>query len=127
MNHTAHHIDDELDDLVQRGLRAWTHGDLDTLEAVLDPNVTLGGIEPGEWDCVGREQVVQLLRQRAAEGRTNDPRRVERVDEHTIVVSAEQPGPYGAAATRISIARGTVVAMRQYATGDQALAAGATG
>ena len=120
MNHT----EDEIDDLVQRGLDAWTRGDLDALEAVLDPDVTLGWIEPGEWDCAGREQVMQLLRERAAEGRTNDPRRVERVDEHTIVVSPEQPGPYGAATTRIRIAQGKVVAMRQYATRDQALAAG---
>ena len=120
MNHT----DDEIDDLVQRGLHAWTRGDLDALEAVLDPDVTLGWVEPGEWDCAGREQVMQLLRERAAEGRTNDARRVERVDEHTIVVSPEQPGPYGAAATRISIAQGKVVAMRQYATRDQALTAG---
>jgi len=26
----------QTDDLVQRGLRAWTNGDLDALEAVLD-------------------------------------------------------------------------------------------
>ena len=121
------HTDDQTDDVIQRGLRAWTNGDLDALEAVLDPAVTLGWIEPGEWDCIGREEVMGLLRQRAAEGRTADPRRVERVDEHTVVVSAEQPGPYGAAATRISIAHGKVVAMRQYASRDAALAAGPTG
>lgn len=124
MNHTDDRTDSDLDDLVQRGLRAWTHSDLDALEAVLDPDVTLGWIEPGEWDCVGRGQVMDLLRERAAEGRTNEPRRVERIDEHTIVVVPEQPGPYGAAATRISIAHGKVVAMRQYATREQALAGG---
>ena len=94
---------------------------------MLDPAVTLRWIEPGEWDCVGRDEVMDLLRQRAAEGRTADPRRVERIDEHTVVVSAEQPGPYGAAATRISIAHGKVMAMRQYATRDEALAADPTG
>jgi ketosteroid isomerase-like protein len=119
----VNHTDDELDDLVQLGLDAWTRGDLDALEAVLDPDVTLGWIEAGKWDCAGREQVMQLLRQRAAEGRANEPRRVERVDERTVVVIPEQPGPYGAAVTRISIAHGKVVAMRQYATRDQALTA----
>jgi ketosteroid isomerase-like protein len=120
------HPNDDVDDLLQRGLRAWTTGDLEALEAVLDPNVTLGWIEPGEWDCVGRAEVMQLLRQRAAEGRTHDPRRVERVDEHTVVVSPDQPDPFGAAATRITIAHGKVVAMRQYATRTEALAAADT-
>jgi ketosteroid isomerase-like protein len=113
----------EMDDPVQRGLDAWTRGDLDALEAVLDPDVTLGWIEPGDWDCTGREQVMQLLRRRSAEGRTGEPRRLERVDARTVLVVPERPGPYGAAVTRISIAHGKVVAMRQYATRNQALAA----
>lgn len=102
----------QTDNLVQRGLQAWIGGDLDALEAVLDPAVTLGWIEPGEWDCTGREEVMRLLRQRAAEGRTAEPRRVEHIDEHTVLVTPEQPGPYGAAATRITIAHGNVVAIR---------------
>ena len=120
------HTDDQTDDVIQRGLRAWTNGDLDALEVVLDPAVTLGWIEPGEWDCVGRDEVMELLRQRAAGGRAADPRRVE-ASRATVVVSAEQPGPYGAAATRISSAHGKVVAMRQYATRDAALGAGPPG
>jgi ketosteroid isomerase-like protein len=122
MTHAEHRGSDETDDLVQRGLRAWTNGDLDALEAVLDPDVTLGWIEPGEWDCVGRDQVMDLLRERASEGRTADPRRVGRIDAHTVVVSSDRPGPYGAAATRISIAHDKVMAMRQFATRDAALA-----
>ena len=39
-----------------------------------------------------------------------------------MVISPEQPGPYGAAATRIDIAQGKVVAMHQYATREEALA-----
>jgi ketosteroid isomerase-like protein len=110
------------DDLIEEGLRAWSHGDLDALEALLDPRVTLDWIQPGPWDCNGRAEVMRLLRERAAEGRTADPRRVERIDEQTVVVSAEAPGPYGAAATRISIADGKVVAMRQYASRADAIA-----
>ena len=53
------------DDLVRRRLRAWTNGDLDALETVLDRG-DLRWIEPGEWDCIGREEVLRLLRQRAA-------------------------------------------------------------
>ena len=59
----------------------------------------------------------------AAQGRGAAPMRVEHVDEHTVVVSSEQPGRDGAAATRITIAHGAVVAMRQYASRDQALTA----
>jgi ketosteroid isomerase-like protein len=110
------------DDLVQRGLRAWSEGDLDALEAVLDPAVTLRWIEPGDWDCSGRDEVMRLLRQRHAEARGAQPMRVENVDERTVVVSPAAPGPYSAAATRISIAHGLVVAMQQYVSRDEACA-----
>ena len=114
------------DDLVQRGLRAWTEGDLDALETVLDRSVTLRWIEPGAWDCTGRDQVMRLLRERQTEGRGPNPMRIEALDEQTVVVSPDTPGPYGAAATRISIAHGHVVAMRQYACREDALRAGST-
>lgn len=56
------------EELIERGLRAWTAGGLDALEGVLDPEVTLRWVEPGEWDCTGRDQVMRLLRQRQGEG-----------------------------------------------------------
>jgi hypothetical protein len=37
--------------VTEEGLRAWTDGDLDALEAVLDPQVNLLWAEPGPWDC----------------------------------------------------------------------------
>jgi hypothetical protein len=52
--------------------------------------------------------------------------RVEYIDEQTVVVSPQTPGPYGAAATRISIAHGKIVTMQQYASGEDARAAGLT-
>jgi hypothetical protein len=116
----------QTDDLVKRGLRAWTEGDLDALESMPDPEVTLRWIEPREWDCTGRDQVMRLLRERQAEGRGAHPMRVEFLDEQTIVVSPQtpEPEPSGAAATRISIAHGKVVTMRQYASAEDARAAG---
>lgn len=110
------------EDLVQRGLRAWTEGDLDALEAVLDTDVTLRWIEPGEWDCAGRDQVMRLLRERQTEGHGAPPMQIEYVDDQTIVVSPDTPGPDGAAATRIGVRHGKVVAMQQYASRE-----GATG
>ena len=55
------------------------------------------------------------------------PKRVEQVDKHTVVVASDHPGPFGAAATRITIAHGRVVAMQQYASRDDALASSPTG
>ena len=111
----------ETEDLVAQGLRAWTEGDLDALEAILDPAVTLRWIEPGDWDCNGRDEVMDLLRERQAEGAARWPTWIEYVDAHTIVVSTADPGPNGAHATRITVAGGVVVAMQQYASRDDAL------
>jgi hypothetical protein len=99
------------DELIERGLTAWADGELDVLETVLDPDVTLRWVAPGEWDCVGRDQVMRLLRQRQAEGNRAYPVRVERVDEHTFLVSSTKPidfdGPQPfPVATRVSVADG---------------------
>jgi hypothetical protein len=104
--------------LIEAGLRAWARGDLDALEALLDPGVSLRGVEPGEWDCAGREQVMGLLRQHQAEGAHPDAMRIDRLDDNTFVVSPasggdptrDDPLP----ATRITIADSKVSQMQQY-------------
>jgi ketosteroid isomerase-like protein len=108
------------DELIQRGLHAWAAGDLDALEAILDPAVTLRWVEPGDWDCVGRHQVIQLLRQRHAEGNAAYPVSIQRVDEHTFIVSSSKPidldGPQPfPVATRVTVADGKVTE-QQYRT-----------
>jgi hypothetical protein len=40
---------------IEVGLAAWMRGDLDALEQVLDPQVTLTAVEPGPWDCGNRD------------------------------------------------------------------------
>lgn len=47
---------------------AWAAGDLDALEILLAPEVSLRAVQPGPWDRTGREQVMALLRRRRAEG-----------------------------------------------------------
>ena len=111
------------DELIERGLRAWTVGDMDGLEAVLDPAVTLRWVEPGEWDCVGRDQVIGLLRERHPEGHAVYPVLIEHVDEHTFIVTSTSPidfdGPQPfPVATRITVAGGKIIAMQQYRTDD---------
>jgi ketosteroid isomerase-like protein len=111
------------DELIERGLHAWIAGDLDALEAVLDPDVTLRWVEPGGWDCTGRDQVMRLLRQRQGERNRPYPVNVEHLDEHTFIVFSTKPidddWPQAfPVATRITIANGKVIAMQQYRTND---------
>jgi ketosteroid isomerase-like protein len=110
-------------DVIERGLRAWAAGDLDALEAVLDPQVTLRWVEPGPWDCTNRDQVMCLLRQRHTERHGEPPYRVHvtRIDDDTYLVSSDNPiDPDGPrpflVATRITVAAGKVIEMQQYRT-----------
>jgi hypothetical protein len=116
------------DDLIERGLHAWTAGALDALEAVLDPEVTLRWVEPGDWDCIGRDQVMRLLRQRQTDGSRPYPVRIEHLDEHTFIVASTKPIDYDGpqsfpVETRITIAGGKVIAMHRYRTDDPGTAA----
>jgi hypothetical protein len=109
------------DELIERGLRAWTVGDLDAVEAVLDPEVTLRWVEPGDWECIGRDQVMRLLRQRQVEGNRPYAAGTERLDAQTFIVSSSRPVDSDGAqpfpvATRVTIAGGKVIALQQFRT-----------
>lgn len=108
----------ELDEppAIRDGLDAWRRGDLDGIERVLDPAVTLKAIRPGPWDCENREQVMILLRQRAEQRRDAATPDVEvlRLDESTYLVSGLGGG--SATATLVNIKAGRVVSMQQIST-----------
>lgn len=111
-------------ELIARGLHAWSTGDLDTLEAVFHPAVTLRTVAPGEWDCVGRDELMWLLRQRQAHTSSAlPPLSVEVLDEQTVIVTSTPPRdaegwqPFPVA-THVTITDGKVVAMQQYRTDD---------
>jgi ketosteroid isomerase-like protein len=107
-------------DPIEAGLRAWAAGDLDALEILLATDVSLRSEQPGPWDCIGREQVMALLRRRRAEGPAY-PVHLRRVDDHSWTVTTDapvdpdgsEPYPHG---TRITVADGLVTAMQQYRT-----------
>jgi hypothetical protein len=106
-------------ELIERGLQAWAAGDLDALEAVFHPAVTLRTVEPGEWDCVGRDELMWLLRQRQAQGGAAYPVTIEEVDEHTLIVTSTKPaGVEGTepvtVATHVILSGDKIIAMRQY-------------
>src|SRR5206468_637258 len=54
--------------LAREGFGAWRRGDFDAVEAMLHPDVEWGWFEPGEWDCHDRADVMQVVRDRFAEG-----------------------------------------------------------
>lgn len=106
-------MSDSVSTVIEFGLAAWTRGDLDALEQVLDPQVTFEAAEPGPGDCGNRDEVMALLRLRASQ-RTpdHDPQvRVTRRDDATFLVSGldGRSGP----TTVITVADGRVIAMRQ--------------
>ena len=98
---------------IEDGLAAWTRGDLDALEQVLDPQVTLKAVEPGPWDCESREQVMALLRLRESQRPADQPRemRVTRRDDATFLVSGL--GGRDGTATMVTVANGRVIALQQ--------------
>lgn len=102
-------------EVIEQGLRAWARGDLDALEAVLDPAVTLRAVTAGPWDCADRDQVMRLLREREVTRDPALPRTVEvrRVDDHTFEVRSADDGD---TATRVTVGDGCVVAMQQFTT-----------
>jgi hypothetical protein len=109
------------DELIADGLRAWTAGNLDALQAVLPPEVTLRWVEPGDWDCTGRDQVMRLLRWRQAAGNRPHPvsvQRCQRTHLHRLLDRTRRPRRTPAVPRRdpCHVAGGKVIAMQQYRT-----------
>lgn len=108
--------DGDEDSLIREGLVAWTRGDLDALERVLDPAVTLRAARPGPWDCDNREQVMTLLHQRAGQrqGQPSPEVQVHRLDGSTFRVSGLGGGD--AVATLVKVRGGKVISLQQVST-----------
>lgn len=108
--------DGDEDSPIREGLVAWTRGDLDALERVLDPAVTLRAAQPGPWDCDNRDQVMGLLRQRAAERQGEPSPEVDahRLDGSTFSVSGLGGGD--AVATLVKLGGGKVISLQQVST-----------
>src|SRR6266487_2643908 len=54
--------------IASEGLGAWRRGDFEAVEHILHPDVEWRWFEPGDWDCHGRDEVMQTLRERHAQG-----------------------------------------------------------
>jgi ketosteroid isomerase-like protein len=107
--------------IAAEGLEAWRRGDFETLERLLDPGVTWGAFEPGEWDCQNREDVMRTLRERYEQGFAKGDVEIREVGDDAIIVVAhpmEIGGPEWPAetATIMRFRDGRVVSMRDYQT-----------
>jgi hypothetical protein len=108
-------------DAVRQGLEAWQRGDLEALRVVLDPQVDLLGFEPGEWDCHGRDAVVQVLGERIASSRDRLPVTIDVIDDVTLLAAGPAVSRR-AAVTLITLRDGLVRRMAQFRTREEALA-----
>jgi len=114
--------------LAEQGLAAWRKGDFETLERLLDPAVESHWIEPGEWDCHNREDVLRTLRERHAQGFATGALEFRDVGGDIVIV-VSHPSEIGGSewpaetTTVMRFRDGKVVSMWDYRTEPEALAA----
>jgi hypothetical protein len=82
-------------------LAAWAGGDFAAFAQALAPDVQLLGHGHGSGGCRNRQEVLTLLQQRQARGRTTGVIRIDDIGEHALVVS----GLYGGESARPAEAR----------------------
>jgi ketosteroid isomerase-like protein len=114
--------------IATEGLAAWRRGDFDAVEAILDPEVEWQAIEPGEWDCHGREDVMRTLRERYEQGFARGELHLSDAGTNTVIAHSHPSaigGPEWPAetATVMRFEAGAVVSMQDYATKAEAFAA----
>jgi ketosteroid isomerase-like protein len=115
-------------EIAREGLEAWRKGDFETIEEILDSNVEWHATEPGEWDCHGRDDVMQTLRERHEQGFAKGDLQFLEGGEHAVIVVAH-PSEIGGpdwpseTATVMHFRNERVVSMQDYRTEAEALAA----
>ena len=108
-------------ELARAGLAAWQHGDFEALEELLAADATSRAVEPGEWDCESRDDILRTLRERHEHGFTMGPIELVEGGPGTVILltrPAEVGGPEWPEETAIGITfrAGKVVAMQDYRT-----------
>ena len=115
--------------LAERGIEAWRRGDFESLEALLDPAVEWHAIEPGEWDCHSRDEVMRTLRERYEQGFTRGPLDLGETGRPEVLVLVSRPRETGGpewpeeTATLLTFSGDRVVEMRDFPTRGDALRA----
>lgn len=127
-------------ELARRGYEALMRGDFDQLEQLFDPELTWHWWEHGPWDCENREQAMAVIRERAGQRAIGELREVIELDDERVLVvmkrsadSEISPEDLGLApghdetANVVTIRDDKVVAMHDYRSRAEALAAFETG
>src|SRR5439155_26677781 len=114
--------------IATEGLAAWRRGDFEALSTILDPKVQWTAIEPGEWDCHGRDDVMRTLRERYEQGFAREALDLSEAGADAVI-AVSHPSVIGGpewpdeTATVMLFRGGTVVSMQDYRTKAEALAA----
>ena len=115
-------------EIARDGLAAWRKGEFETVEKILDRNVEWHATEPGEWDCHGRDEVMETLRERYEQGFAKGNVQFRESGANAVIVVAH-PSEIGGAdwpsevATVMHFQNDRVVSMQDYRTEAEALAA----
>ncbi|MFL5827013.1 MAG: nuclear transport factor 2 family protein [Thermoleophilaceae bacterium] len=113
-----------------RGIfEAWHAGDFDALDRAFSLDVQWVGLKPEEGDCNGSAEVVQLLRDRAAQGVQVEPEELIDLGDHVVAVVRTSGRPDLPPGERLIFVTVTlhgrsVVAMQSFHSRDEALSAG---
>jgi ketosteroid isomerase-like protein len=117
-------------ELVRQAYAALASGRLNEAEQVLHPDAQWLGVEPGPWDCIGREQVVATMRERVEQGAVGELEEIREAGDAvllTMIATPEVMELLGLSSDRTYILvecdAGRVVRMRDFASADDALAA----
>ena len=114
----------ELLDRVRAALEGWLQGDVKPLEDLLDPDVELLWWKTGEWDCHGKQEVLALIKQRAAQRTSGVSIDVAEAGEDALIVTrGGTPSEGELPATLITFRGGMIVKMHQFRTAEEALKA----
>ena len=113
-------------EIAREGWRLGVKGDFETIEEILDRNVEWHATEPWEWDCHGRDDVMQTLRERYEQGFAKGNLQFLEGGEHAVIVVAH-PSEIGGAdspcrgtATVMQFRNERVVSMQDYRTEAEA-------
>ena len=115
-------------EIAREGLAAWRKGDFGSVEEILDPKVEWHATEPGEWDCHGRDEVMETLREGYDQGFAKGDMEFREGGENAVIVGAHPSEIAGSdsppeVATVMQFQNERVVSMQDYRTGAEALAA----
>lgn len=114
----------ELLDRVRAALEGWLQGDISPLEDLLDPDVELLWWKTGEWDCHGKQEVLSLIKQRAAQRTSGVTIDVAEAGEDALIVTrAGAPKEGELPATLITFRGGMIIKMHQFRSAEEALKA----